>query len=166
MALKPRTVHEEGHKRKFLVVIDDTEECDRALFFAAKRAERTSGGLTLLYVIAPSDFQHWLNVDAIIREEAREAAQEILQRFAGIARSYAEGIEPELVIREGSRAEQIVALIEEDADMAVLVLAAASSSEGPGPLVSSLASGGAGNFPIPVTIVPGHLSDAELDVLC
>lgn len=166
MALKPRTVREEGHKRKFLVVIDDTEECDRALFFGAKRALRTGGGLTLLYVIAPSDFQHWLNVDAIIREEAREEAQQILQRFAGTARSYAEGIEPELVIREGSRAEQIVELIEEDADMAILVLAAASSSEGPGPLVSSLASGAAGAFPIPVTIVPGHLSDEELDVLC
>lgn len=166
MPKTPRTTREEGHKRKFLVTIDGTEECDRALFFAAKRAVRTGGALTLLHVIEPSDFQHWLNVDAIIREEAHAEAREMLERFADQARSYAQGIEPELVIREGSRAEEIVGLIEEDADMAILVLAASASAKGPGPLVSALAGGAAGTFPIPITIVPGNLSDAELDVLC
>lgn len=165
MALAPRTIREEGHKRKFLVVIDGTEECGRALFYAAKRAERTDGALTLLFVITPSDFQHWINVDAIIREEAHEDARDMLERAAAQARGYAPGIEPELVIREGDPAEEIVGLIEDDADIAILVLAASASAKGPGPLVTTMTGSAAGTFPIPVTIVPGDLSDAELDLL-
>ena len=42
MALKRRST-EEGHRRKFLVVIDDTPECGRALLYAARRAEHSGG---------------------------------------------------------------------------------------------------------------------------
>jgi hypothetical protein len=42
------------------------------------------------------------------------------------------------------------------------VLAAASGKDGPGPLVANL-SKIAGTFPIPVAIVPGHLSDDDID---
>jgi hypothetical protein len=69
---------------------------------------------------------------------------------------------PQRVIREGEKTKQLLDLIEEDEDIAILVLAAAPGKEGPGPLVSSLAKT-AGEFPIPVAIVPGHLSDADLD---
>lgn len=164
MTMVKRRSTEEGHRRKFLVVVDDTSECERALYFATRRAEHTGGGLTLLFVIAPGDFQHWLNVESIMREEAMEEAQGALRRFADMARGYA-NIEAELVVREGNRAEEIVKLIEEDEDIAILVLAAAHGSEGPGPLVSSLASGAAGTFPIPITIVPGALSNEQIDGL-
>lgn len=151
-------------KRKFLVIIDDTEECGRAVRFASRRAESTGGGVTLLFVIAPADFQHWLNVETIMRAEAQEEARATLKRFVDEIATYS-SMKPELVIREGSRAEEIVRLIEEDKAIAILVLAAAYGSEGPGPLVSSLAGKGSGPFPIPVTIVPGNLSDAEIDRL-
>ena len=159
-----RRANEEGHRRKFLVVIDETEECERALYFAARRAQHTGGGLTLLYVIAPGDFQHWLNVESIMREEAMEEAQTALRRYGDLARSYAD-VDAELIVREGVKAEEIAKLIEEDQDIAILVLAAANSSEGPGPLVASLATGAAGNFAIPITIVPGMLSNDEIDGL-
>jgi len=74
------------------------------------------------------------------------------------------GIDPEIVIREGSATEQINAVIEEDRDIAILVLAASSAKEGPGPLVSSIAGRGA-TFPIPVTVLPDTLTDEELDAL-
>ena len=159
-----RKSFEEGHRRKFLVVVDDTPECDRAIIYAAKRAARTGGVVTLLFVIAPGDFQHWLGVEDIMRAEAQEEAEKTLARAAGRARAVAR-TEPELVIREGNKSDEIVKLIESDDDIASLVLAAGMSSEGPGPLVTSIAGKAAGNFPIPVTIVPGNLGDDEIAAL-
>lgn len=159
-----RKSFEEGHRRKFLVVVDDTPECDRAIIYAAKRAARTGGVVTLLFVIAPGDFQHWLGVEDIMRAEAQEEAEKTLARAAGRARAVAR-TEPELVVREGNKSDEIVKLIESDDDIAILVLAAGMSSEGPGPLVTSIAGKAAGNFPIPVTIVPGNLGDDEIAAL-
>jgi nucleotide-binding universal stress UspA family protein len=159
-----RKSFEEGHRRKFLVVVDETAECDRAIVYAAKRAERTGGVATLLYVIAPGDFQHWIGVEDIMRAEAREEADACLARAADRVRAVARTT-PELVVREGNRSDEILQLIEEDADIAILVLAAGSGSEGPGPLVTAIAGKGAGSFPIPVTIVPGTLDDESIAAL-
>jgi nucleotide-binding universal stress UspA family protein len=163
--VRPRRSREAGHKRKFLVVIDNTPECGRALTYAAKRAARTGGALTLLYVVVPEgDFQHWLGVGDIMRAEAREEAETVLGRFAARARETA-GVEPELVIREGARAEQVRRLIEEDEDIAILVLGAAQGPDGPGPLVTTLAAKASGAFPIPITIVPETLGDEAMDAI-
>ncbi len=156
-----RLSREAGHRRKFLVVIDETPECDRAIVYAASRAARTDGGLVLLYVIQPGDFQHWRGVESIMRAEAMDEAEERLAGAAARVRAFA-AVDPELVIREGKPAESILALIEEDQDIAILVLATATGTEGPGPLVSSLAGKTATQFPIPVTLVPGNLSDEDI----
>ncbi|KQV10411.1 universal stress protein UspA [Rhizobium sp. Root1203] len=153
----------EGHRRKFMAVIDDTPECQRAVHYAGRRAKNSNGGLVLVYVIPEGDFQQWLGVEEIMRTEAREAAEAVVAKSAQLVRETI-GIEPEMVIREGSAAEQINAVIEEDRDIAILVLAASSAKEGPGPLVSSVAGRGAA-FPIPVTVLPDTLTDEELDAL-
>nr|WP_306264407.1 universal stress protein [Pararhizobium sp. IMCC3301] len=162
--MKQRKSREEGHRRKFLVVIDDTPECHRALIYAARRAEHTGGGLVLLYVISTGEFQHWIGVEDIMRAEAREEAEAVLARYENEVNSVST-IRPELVILEGQRAPQIMELIEEDEDIAILVLAAAAAgSEGPGPLIASLANK-SDAFPIPVTIVPGDLTDEDMDAI-
>jgi nucleotide-binding universal stress UspA family protein len=158
-----RLSREAGHRRKFLAIIDDTPECERAVAYASKRAKSTGGVLVLLYVIEPGDFQHWLGVEKIMREEAAQAAGAALDVYATEVREQV-GIEPELVVREGKPAEEIHKLIEEDQDIAILVLAAGAGKEGPGPLVASIAGKGAA-FPIPVTVVPQNLSDEEIDSL-
>lgn len=154
----------EGHRRKFLAVIDDTPECQRAVHYAGMRAKNSNGAVVLLYVIANADFQQWLGVEEIMRAEAREEAESTLAKVAQIVRETI-GIEPEMVIREGKAADQIVSLIEEDHDIAILVLAAGSAKEGPGPLVSSIA-GRSSAFPIPVTVLPDTLTNEEIDALC
>ncbi|MTI17908.1 universal stress protein [Rhodobacteraceae bacterium RKSG542] len=159
-----RKSNEEGHKRKFLVVVDDTPECGRAIVYAAKRAARTGGVVLLLYVIAPGNFSHWLGVEDIMRAEAMEAAETTLAKAAEAVRAAAR-TEPEQVIREGNKSDEIMALIDTDADVANLVLAAGTSKEGPGPLVSSIAGKSAGSFPIPITIVPGNLDDDAIAAL-
>ncbi len=156
-----RTSGEAGHRRKFLVIVDDTPEVSRSVLYAAKRAESTGGALLLLFVIGPADFQHWLGVENIMRAEAMEEAEVALGRFADIVREKS-SIEPELAIREGNKSEEVIKLIEEDEDIAVLVLAAGTDKEGPGPLVTALAGKGAGTFPIPVTIVPGNLDEETI----
>lgn len=163
MSLKRRS-YEAGHKPKYLVVIDESDECDRAVYYASRRAARNGAGLVMLLVIEPHDrHQQWLGVADIMLAEAHEAANVVLDRFASRANGVA-GITPERVIRDGEKSEQILALIDEDEDIATLVLAAGTSKEGPGPLVSAVGSS-AGIYPIPVSIVPGHLSDEDLDAL-
>jgi len=161
---KKRRSYEAGHSPKFLVVIDDTPECDRALYFASRRALRIGSTVLMLRVIETHDHgQQWLGVADIMRAEAHEEANAVLDRHAARASSIT-GITPQRVIREGEKTEELLALIEDDEDIALLVLAAATGNEGPGPLVSSL-SKSAGEFPIPVAIVPGHLSDEDLDTM-
>ncbi len=159
-----RRSYEAGHRAKFLVVIDDTPECDRAVYYASRRAARVGVSVVMLRVIETDDHgQQWLGVADIMRAEAHEEAAAMLAKFAARCNGIA-GITPESVIREGAPAEAILKLIEEDEDIAVLVLAAGVDSEGPGPLVTHLGRT-AGSFPIPIAIVPGHLSDADLDAM-
>ena len=146
-----------------MAVVDNTPECSRAVLYEGHRARNSNGALVLLYVISAEDFQQWLGVGELMRAEAREEAENALARSAQYVREKI-GIEPELVIREGVAVEQIHALIEEDRDIAILVLAAGSTKEGPGPLVSSVA-GRSAAFPIPVTVIPDALSDEEIEAL-
>ncbi|HEX5508026.1 MAG TPA: universal stress protein [Pseudolabrys sp.] len=157
-----RRSFETGHKRKYLVVIDDTEECDRAVYWAAKRAGRTKSAVVLLRVIDTTDRnRQWLGVADIMRTEAHEAAKAALDKCAARVKKIS-NVKTDRVIREGDVTEETIRLIEEDADIGIFVLAAGTGSEGPGPLMSSLAKT-AGTFPIPLAIVPGHLSDEDID---
>ena len=159
---KKRRSYEAGHSPKFMVVIDDSPECDRALYFASRRALRIGATVLMLRVIETHDRnQQWLGVADIMKAEQQEAANATLDKFAERAKKIAR-ITPDRVIREGDTAEEIVKLIDEDADIGILVLAAGTGKEGPGPLVSNLAKT-AGTFPIPVALVPGHLSDEDID---
>ena len=161
---RKRRSYEAGHSAKFLVIVDDTPECDRALYFASRRAARVGVSVIMLRVIDTHDRnQQWLGVADIMRAEAHEEAKAMLDNMSARANGIA-GITPEQVIREGDTAEEILKLIDEDEDISVLVLAAAVDEKGPGPLVANLGST-AGSFPIPVAIVPGHLTDEDLDAM-
>ena len=163
MSLKRRS-YEAGHRPKFLVIIDDSAECDRAVYYASRRAARIGAGVVMLLVIEPHDrHQQWLGVADIMRAEALEDANAALDRASGRANGIA-AITPERAIREGDPTEQMLDVIEQDVDIAMLVLAANPGPEGPGPIISMLADV-VGSFPIPVVIVPGGLSDAEIDAL-
>ena len=159
-----RRSYEAGHKPKFLVVIDDTEECDRAVYYASRRAARTSASVIMLRVIETHDHgQQWLGVAEVMRAEAHDDANAQLSKYAERAEIIA-GVTPELVVREGEISQQILTLIDEDEDISALILAAGTGSDGPGPLVASIGRA-ASDYPIPVAIVPGHLTDEELDAL-
>lgn len=159
-----RRSYEQGHKPKCLVVVDDTAEGDRAVYYASRWAVRVGGGVVMLRVIDTGDRnQQWLGVADIMQAEAEEIANAALDRASGRANGIA-AITPERVIREGDPGEQILDVIDKDVDIAMLVLAASAGAEGPGPIITILAKT-AGTFPIPITVVPGNLSDIDLDAL-
>jgi nucleotide-binding universal stress UspA family protein len=159
-----RRSYEQDHRPKCLVVVDDSAEGDRAVYYASRWAMRAGGGVVMLRVIDTEDRnQQWLGVADIMRQEAEEAANAALDRAAGRANGIA-AITPERVIREGDPGVQILDVIAGDADIAMLVLAASEGAEGPGPLITTLAKT-AGAFPIPIVLVPGNLADADIDAL-
>lgn len=161
---KQRRSYETGHKPKCLVIVDDTAEWDRAVYYASRWAIRAAGGVVMLRIIETEDQnQQWLGVAEVMRAEAHEEANAALDRAAGRANGIA-AITPERVIREGDPAEQIIDVIDNDIDISMLVLAANPGPEGPGPLITIMAKT-VGSFPIPVTIVPGDLSDEAIDAL-
>jgi nucleotide-binding universal stress UspA family protein len=164
---KNRRSFESGHARKFLLIVDESQEVESALYYAASRIAHSSGSLAMLYVIEPQDFQHWAGVRQVQIEEETNKARALFRLFrrklhlAGF-----DQISCEEVIREGTKAEQIIEAIAEDEDIAILVLGASTDPKGPGPLVSTLAAGrAAGTFPIPITIVPGNLDLASIKAL-
>lgn len=161
---KKRRVFEQGHRRKFLVVIDETPEVERALYFAASRIGHTGGQIVMLYVIEPTDFTQWASVKELQLEEETNKAKALFRlNRRKLDKAGFEATPTEEVIRSGKRPDEIVKLIDEDEDVAIMILGAAADSRGPGPLVSSLATGKlAGSFPIPIVIVPGNLSLEDL----
>ena len=148
--------------RVFLVVVDETEEMKVALRFACLRARRTGGRVALLYVIEPAEFQHWMAVGDLMREEARSEGEQLLQRLAAQVNELV-GTIPVLYVREGKVREELFKLLDEEPRISVLVLGANTGTRGPGPLVSALTGKMIGKIRVPITVVPGNLGDEDID---
>src|ERR1700760_1530175 len=147
--------------RKFLVVIDKTPECQVALRFATRRAQHTGGRVTLMCAATPGEFQQWRGVEEIMKDEAHAEAEALLHAGAKVVNDLS-GILPELVIPYGTVTECLAKLLKEDKNISIPVLASGAGKEGPGPLVAMFASAVQA---IPVTIVPGTFTDAQIDAL-
>jgi len=148
--------------RTFLLVADDSPELLKALRYACRRAKRTGGKVAMLYVIPRIEAQQWASVGDLMRKEARDQAEEVLHRFSELVVAMTGNL-PRLIIREGNTAEELLKTIDEDPNISVLVLGASTGPQGPGPLVANLSSKYAGNLRVPLTIVPGSLTDAQID---
>ncbi len=155
---------EESVERVFLAVVDQSEELRVALRFASLRAKNTGGRVALLYVIEPADFQHWMAVEDLMHDERRQEAEEVLRTFSAQVQEWS-GKTPVLYVREGKMREELLKLIDEDQSISILVLAAATGTAGPGPLVSSLAGKMSEKLRVPLTVVPGNLTDEQIESL-
>ncbi|MFQ5954109.1 MAG: universal stress protein [Kiloniellales bacterium] len=150
--------------RVFLVVIDETEELGAALRFACLRARRTGGRVALLFVMQPAEFQHWMAVGDLMREEQRETAEQLLHKWSGVVNQLT-GQMPVVYVREGDPKQELAAVIDEETSISVLVLGAGTGAEGPGPLVTHFVNKMAGGLRIPITVVPGSLTDEQIDAI-
>jgi len=148
--------------RTFLVVVDETPEMRVAVRYACRRAAKSGGRVAMVHVSEPAGFREWMGVTKLIREEARQEAEMIVQRMAAEVEQLS-GAMPVLYFREGDRREEVMKLIEEEPGISILVLAAATGAKGPGPLIAALTGRFVSKLRVPVTIVPGHLSDADIE---
>jgi len=149
--------------RKFMVVLDDSRECLNAMRYATLRAAHTGAGVVILSVIPPEEFQHWIGVADLMRAEARERIEAHFEVFAKWMRDK-HGVHPELVVREGEPAAEVLAQIKDDPQIGILVLGASNDKAGPGPLVTYLSRNSAA-LPCPLTIVPGEMSKERLEAI-
>ncbi|SDM66708.1 universal stress protein [Maricaulis salignorans] len=152
--------------RKFLTIADESPECRKALYFAARRAHTLGAKVAILATYQTGDFNHWIGVAETAKREAEVAAEALLESLAEDAEAVT-GERPELVLREGERRAVLAQVLEDDPLISFLVLGASVSSEGPGPLVMALARG-KGLFSgraVPVTVVPGDMENSEIDAM-
>lgn len=151
-------------ERVFLVVVDESPELANALRYACRRAKRTGGRVALLYVMEPPEGQQWGAVVDLMRQESRQQAEEVVAKYADITSSMT-GQPPSIHIREGKSRDELLKLIAEDHSISVLVLGSSKSGEGPGPLVTALTGKLGSQLRIPLTIVPGALTEAQVDAI-
>jgi len=148
----------------FLCVVDNSQELSRALRFSCQRAKRVGGRVALVYVIEPAEFQHWIGVGDLMQEEAREEAEALLAEAADRV-MLSTGKIPALYILEGNTTEELIGLVDQEKNISLLVLGAATGKDGPGPLVSYFIEKAAGKMRVPITVVPGNLSDEDIDAI-
>jgi hypothetical protein len=149
--------------RTYLAVVDDTEEAEIALRFAARRAAKTGGTVLVLALIEPAEFVAWGGVQATMEDEARQRAEALVASVSGTLFEEA-GVRPSILVRQGEAVQVVRDVLAENADIAALVLGAAASGA-PGPLVSHFAGADAGKLPCPLMIVPGSLTREAIDRL-
>ena len=145
----------------YLVVMDESEEAQSALRYAARRAAANGASVEMLAVIPPQEFVEWGGVQAAMEEEARLRAEAMVLQASGAIVEEA-GITPSITVRQGDPVRAVTELLRERDDIAALVLAAARDG-GPGPLVSHFAGSVAGTLPCPLIIVPAGLGETAGD---
>jgi len=161
---KSRAAKGATSQRIFLVMVDETEEMRVALHYAALRARHTGGRVALLFVIEPSEFRIWGGIEALQRQESRAAAEAVLENLSAEVNEIS-GSMPVVHIREGRRGPELLALLDEEPSISVLVMAAGTGPVGPGSLMTALIGKMAGAVRVPVTVVPGNLTPAQLAAL-
>jgi len=148
-------------KVKFLVCVDSSEECKVALKFACMRAKNSGGEVILLYVIEPSDLQHFAGVEQLIKKEAIEKAEEVMNNLIeSVLKDF--NLKVKSVISHGDTYGKIKDLINLDKTISILVLGEAPEGVGTNYLVNKFSTGLTKSIHIPLTIVPGNLTDKEL----
>jgi nucleotide-binding universal stress UspA family protein len=147
--------------RVFLVIIDDSPELRVAINFACLRAKKTGGRVALLHVMQNEDIRQFIGVSEVMREESRQEAEALVHKMAAQVQTLS-GAMPVLYFREGNPSDELLKLITEEPTISILVLGASTGPKGPGPLVSALTGKLVSRMRIPITIVPGSLSDEEI----
>jgi hypothetical protein len=147
--------------RKFLIILDDTPEMLNAMRYAAIRAAKTGGGVEMLAIVDPQEFQHFMGVAELMRAEAREKIEAHFEVFRDRMQRR-EGVTPSLAIREGDKVEEIIRHIRSDPEIGVLVLGAGVDKTGPGPVVSALTGRRVAELGVAITIVPGSMTKEQI----
>ena len=150
--------------RTLLIVLDETPEMLNAMRYAAIRAAKTGGNVEILAIISPEEFQHFMGVADVMRQEAREKIEAHFQIFKDRMEKR-EGITPKLAIREGDKVDCILNYIKENPHVGLLVLGAGTGKDGAGPIVTALTGRRLSELTIPLTIVPVSMTKEQIEAV-
>jgi len=151
-------------KKKFLIVVDESEELEKAVYFAANRAIHTDGELSLLYIVDPAVNAQWSRIENLIEQEATSEAKKLCRIWSQKIKSRF-NIESEVIIKMGDRCEELLKLVKEDKNIRFLVLASNANNEDPGPLIKALTGKRIKDLSIPIVVIPGSLSEKDIDLI-
>ena len=151
------------HKRIFLVVADNTSEMHQALYYAARRAATANGEVALFRCVEPLEGQLWGGVSNIMENEAEQESKQLLHELS----SYCEKLganKPKTYLKKGNTSDELIKLINTEKRITVLVLGASIETGNPGPLINFVMNASFESR-VPITIVPGNLTDEQIDDL-
>ncbi len=151
----------QDEKWKFLVIADDTPEFKKVLRLASLRAKKVGGNIVMMRIIRPSEFQHWMAVRDIMEEEAMQEAQVMMDKFAEEIKEIS-GLDCEQVICKGEPGEVIAEYIKKDQDIHMLALGANVDGD-PGPLIKAFREELLNVLHMPVLVIPGNMTEAEIE---
>ena len=149
---------------KYLVCVDAREESRTALRFACMKAAARAGNVTILHVLSPGDFQTLGAVAERMREEKLKEGETLLKSIADEAHQTF-GIRPSILLREGQAGEEILTAAMEDPDITIVVLGIAREGSGRGTLAAWLSGQLGHKLLLPILMVPGNLTDQQLQSL-
>ena len=150
--------------RLFLVVADNSKELHQALYYAARRAATAGGEIALFRCIEPIEGQLWGGVTEIMEAETEQASKTLLKNLS----DYCEKLgapKPRTFVKKGIIHEELFNLINTEQSIRVLVLGVSTEHGNPGPLINYIINKGSNQCRVPITIVPGNLSDEQIDTL-
>ena len=154
------------NEKFILVIADGSKEMNVALEYACARSKKTNRKIIIATFIEPVDVLTTQGVTEIMQNDAREDAEKKLKSASSFVKEKT-GVMPVLHIREGEVMTELKALIKEEKNINVLVLAANvdEKDNDPGPIINSLVTKEFSNFRVPVMIVPGNLSNEHISLL-
>tara|TARA_B100000029_G_C17124014_1_gene796279 strand:- start:86 stop:559 length:474 start_codon:yes stop_codon:yes gene_type:complete len=152
--------------RYILLIADNSPEMEIALEYACARSKKTGRKIMIATFIEPLDVLTTQGVTEIMKNEAREEAEKLLQKTASIVKNKT-GEMPALAIREGDTITELKKLLEEEININVLVLAAKSDTKDKdsNSIINSLVSQEITNMRVPVMIVPGNFSKDHIALI-
>lgn len=153
-----------SNNRLFLVVADDSKELHQALYYAARRAATAGGEIALFRCIEPIEGQLWGGVTEIMEAENEQASKVLLQELSDYCEKLGT-LKPKTFVRKGTVSQELFKLINTVSAIRVLVLGVSTESGNPGPLINYIINNGSNECRVPITIVPGNLSDEQIDAL-
>lgn len=149
---------------KFLVCADGRDTSKAALNFACKKAAKKGGMVEVLHVITPDETAAMFGVMDKMREEQRHEAEILMKAMTEAAFQQA-GVTPSIQIREGRLGEEIINAALEDSNVNMLVLGISQRSTDGRSLASWLTERLGDRLLIPIMLVPGNLTDLQMDEL-
>lgn len=153
-------------KTTLLICVNNKEHSHVALKFACMMAKSRKASVTMLGVIDPMDYNTIFSVADVIKEDRIQEAETLMKTWAKEMKAWA-GVTPKIVIEEGGIVDTIMAQIAADDSISMLILGAAddgSAGRSAGPL-AELTSEIGDRYHIPLMVIPGNLTDQQIQAL-